>query len=268
MPCENGGFCWVAQRMMAVGLAMAVAWPTSVLAQTATKGAGLAGVVRDTADQPLPLVTVVADGKDLSDVTDKDGRFFIGGLPAGPNDFTLMRIGYRQMSFTATLTTDSTLMIAVRMRRVASLEAVSITAPRAVAALKRAGFYDRERAGLGRFITPQHVDSMAPLLDRAAQLLRDTPGVEVSCSTGGCTIHTRRAHDCLKLFVDGSEMPGVTELDEVVPITEVGAMELFANPNSVPTEFQGRLPPKRGLLTAKAGCGALVVWTRARLGKI
>jgi hypothetical protein len=44
MLSENSGFCWVAQRMMAVGLAMAVAWQTPVSAQTATKGAGLAAI--------------------------------------------------------------------------------------------------------------------------------------------------------------------------------------------------------------------------------
>jgi hypothetical protein len=245
-----------------------VAFAALASAQATAKGAGIAGVVRDTANQPLPLVTVIADGKDLSDVTDKDGRFFIGGLPPGLVDFTVMRIGYRQMTFTATLTTDSTLVIAIRMRRVETLAPVSITAPRAIAALRRSGFYERQHAGLGTFMTPQHLDSVAPLLIHASELFKEVNGLEFRCNLPAhCVVFTRRTHDCLKLFIDGNEVPGDNQIDDVIPVSEIGAVEVYPNPTTVPVEFQGRLPAKRGFMTPKAGCGAIAVWTRERLGK-
>jgi hypothetical protein len=255
-------------RLAALGACAVVSASTFAAAQSPAKGAGIAGVVRDTAGNPLPLVTVKADGKDLSDVTGSDGRFFIAGLPGGNNDFTVTRGGFRTMTFTATLTTDSTLVLALKLHRVNTLAAISITAPAAIAQLKRSGFYDRERAGLGSFLTPQHIDSVAVRHQMTSQLMQDMNGIEVACASAGrCTVQTRRAHGCLRLFVDGQQMPGDEQVDDVVPIGEVAAMEVYANPNTVPTEFQGKLPAKRSTLTAKAGCGAILVWTRARLDK-
>jgi len=255
------------QKARALALLTLVAFSSPSSAQTVKGGAGIAGVVRDTMDNPLPLVTVIAEGRDLSDVTDSLGQFFISGLPFGPTDFLVMRLGYTHMGFTATLTTDSTLVIAIRMRRVTNLAPVSITAPRAIAALTQAGFYQRQHTGLGSFVTPHRVDSLADRLSFASQLLRDVSGVDVVCGKGGCTVRSRRAHECLLLFVDGVRIPGVTQIDDVVPLGEVGAIEVFPNPTTVPMEFQGRLPPKRGQLTAKAGCGAIAVWTRTRLDR-
>jgi hypothetical protein len=237
-------------------------------AQSTPKGAAIAGVVRDTLGKPLPMVTVMADGKDFSDVTDKDGRFFISGLPNGNQDFTVMRVGFREIGFTAILTVDSTLMLQIKLKPVNTLAAISITAPYAVAQLKRAGFYDRERAGFGSFLTPHHIDSVAPRHQMASQLMKDMSGIEVVCASAGrCSVQTRRAHACLRLFIDGQQMPGDNQIDDVVPISEIAALEVYANPSTVPAEFQGKLPPKRGMLTAKSGCGAIVVWTRARLDK-
>jgi hypothetical protein len=232
-----------------------------------SKGAAIAGVIRDTAGRTLPLVTVLADGKDLSDVTKDDGRFFISGLPQGNVEFTVMRLGYHQVQFTATLTTDSTLVLAIKMRPIQTMAAISITAPAAIAQLKRSGFYDRERAGLGSFLTPHHIDSVADRHQVTSQLMRDMNGVEVVCvAAGRCSVQTKRAHGCLRIFVDGQQQIG-DQIDDIVPITMVAAMEVYPNPTTVPTEFQGKLPPKRSLLTAKSGCGAIVVWTRSRLDK-
>ena len=77
-----------------------------------------------------------------------------------------------------------------------------------------------------------------------------------------------RAHDCLHLFVDGvlHQAQGENQIDRVLTTSVVYAIEVYENPNMVPLQFQASLPPKRGLLTTKAGCGAIVVWTKSRAG--
>ena len=54
-------------------------------APRAAGGAGISGVVKDQADQPIrrALVTIAGDGLTRSLVTDDEGRFAFTNLPAG-----------------------------------------------------------------------------------------------------------------------------------------------------------------------------------------
>ena len=252
-------------------LALALLVSGSVLAQVPApnpgKRAALAGVIRDSMSRPLTMATVLVDGKDFSAVTDESGRFHLAGIPAGTNDFTVMRIGYRSVSFTTTLAPDSTLVIAITLRKIQTLEEVEVRAPGISPALERQGYYDRRRLGIGSFVTPERIDS----LDHVAtpsQLLRNVRGIEVQCggrSKLGCIVATRRAHGCLNLFIDG--VFHKDQIDDVLPTTAVYAIEVYENPSIVPLEFQASLPGKVSALTRKAGCGAIVVWTRSRAMK-
>jgi hypothetical protein len=42
-------------------------------------------------------------------------------------------------------------------------------------------------------------------------------------------------------------------------------MEVYERASLVPMEFQGTLPQKRGAVSLAAGCGAIAVWTKARV---
>ena len=238
-----------------------------VPAPTPGKRAALAGVIRDSMSRPLTMATVLVDGKDFSAVTDESGRFHLAGIPAGTNDFTVMRIGYRSVSFTTTLAPDSTLVIAIMLRRISTLEEVEVKAASISPRLERQGYYKRRTQGIGSFVTPDRVDSLSHVAT-PSQLLRDVRGIEVQCggrSKLGCIVATRRAHGCLNLFIDG--VFHKDQIDDVLPTTAVYAIEVYENPSIVPLEFQASLPGKVSALTRKAGCGAIVVWTRSRAMK-
>ena len=226
--------------------------------------AALAGVVRDATGRPIRMAAVLVEGTDRSAVTDDSGRFHVDRVPAGKNDFTVRRIGYTVVEFATTLAPDSTLVLGITMTPLTTLDAVRISAAREIQ-LERVGFSQRQHMGLGSFVTPARVDSL-PAAQQPSALLRGVRGVEVVCTSpaGPCKVGTRRPPNCLNIFVNGAQMDG--QLDDNVMVGEVYAMEVYENPTVVPTEFQGRLPTKTGRgVTAKAGCGAIAVWTNVRM---
>jgi hypothetical protein len=253
------------------------AWPfaivaTGALAQTpardtAVHHSAVAGVVRDTLERPLAFATILVDGRELSVVSDDSGRFHLAGIPSGLNSFTVMRIGYKAVSFDVTLAPESTLVLGIHLKSIQTLGPITVTGTAQIPRLARTGFYERQVLGFGSFISPQRIDSLN-FVDSPAQLLRGVRGIEVRCfSAKRCVVHTHSPPDCLWLFVDGAYMPASgsdqSQLDDVMGTGEVAAIEVYERPMFVPSEFQARLPVKRGRdLTAKAGCGALVIWTR------
>jgi hypothetical protein len=110
----------------------------------------------------------------------------------------------------------------------------------------------------------ERIDSLS-YLPSPAMMLRNVRGITVKCTAGGCTVHTNRPPDCLWLFVDG--VYSRDQIDDVLTVGGVYAIEVFERAGIVPMEFQAPLPSKsigRGPLSLGAGCGAVVVWTRAR----
>lgn len=232
--------------------------------QPAPRGSALAGTVRDSVGATVPAATIEVDGSGRTTVSDDSGRFHLAGLKPGRSGFVVRRVGFESVSFETTLAPDSTLVVDIRLRRIQQLGGVTVTAERSER-LARFGYFDRKRTGLGSFVTPERIDSM-PGLMYASQFLRGLRGLDLVCGVRGCVVHTRRPPDCLNLFVNG--VPVMGQLDETVSVGEVYAMEVYERPVLVPSEFQGRLPPKTIVgVTSKAGCGAIVVWTATHMGK-
>lgn len=229
----------------------------------------LAGTIRDTAGRPLPVVTVSADGQDRATVSDSAGSFHLDGIPAGTNSFTVTRIGYKAVTFDATLPPDSTVFIEIRMRSAQTLPTVEVSGERRSARLVRDGFYDRQQIGLGKYIAPEEVEKLSPLVSTPAQLLRNINGIRLDCSararsqTGGCIVFGWRQREkiteqtqrgCMALFIDGVYVRG--ELDENLSVGVVYAMEVYNRGAIVPAEFAH---------PSTARCGAILVWTRSRV---
>jgi carboxypeptidase family protein len=244
---------WVAGVM--AGLTVACARDASAQTPTAdsTRRSALAGVVRDSLGHPLPLVTVIANGRDLTAVTDDSGRFHLRGIPSGRREFTIMRLGFTQLNFEATLPPDSTVVIDVRLRRVQNLSPVQVTGEAASPRLARAGYFERQRLGLGKYVSPARIDSLNHVMT-PSQLLRDIPGVIVRCKAAGrCTVLLARG-GCLDLFVNGHYTRG--QIDDVMNTPEVYAIEVYTRRLEIPMEFHA---PLRG----SCGQAALAVWTRS-----
>ena len=227
---------------------------------------GLAGVVRDSLGRPIRLANVLVDRSKLSAVTDDSGHFDLRGLTPGANGFTITKIGYAPVSFETSLPPDSVVVLAIRMRAVQVMNTVNVTAERITAYLARTGFLERRRLGLGKFLSPAQVDSMAPTITTPAQFLRGVAGIDVRCELSSCVVRSRWQPGCLWLFIDG--VPHGAEQIDSLGLTPggVAAIEVYDRPSVVPIEFQGSLTQKQGRgMSTGGGCGAIAVWTKSRV---
>lgn len=235
-------------------------------ADVAGRHAGVAGVIHDTLGRPIRLATIFVDGSAVSAASDDSGRFVVRGLSAGRNGFTVTKIGYAPVSFETSLLSDSMIVLSIPMRSVQVMDPVKVSAARINAYLDRTGFQERKRVGLGTFLTPEKVDSLAPGVATPAQLLRGVRGIDVRCPKSTCVVVAHDAPGCLWLFLDGVAV-GTEQIDAVgLTPSVIAAIEVYERPSMVPTEFQGTMPMKqgRGLSTA-AGCGAVAIWTKSRV---
>lgn len=222
------------------------------------------GTARDEARRPLPDALVSLYGSNVYSTTDSAGHFEIAGLGRGTFAFRVRKLGYQPHEFSVTLHGDSVVLVAVELASVQVLNPVDVKAARVSERFERTGFPFREQLGIGRFVSPQRVESLRKHAWVASQLLREVPGLEVSCSTATvCSVRPRLPPYCLHLFVNGALRRGA--LDDWVTVSDVYAIEVYDRPSRVPAEFGGPLPPKSQRFTVRAGCGALAVWTRSRI---
>ena len=242
----------------AVVVAVSVLAPALCLAQarSSDRKAVLAGVVRDSAGQPLADVWVSMDGQPISAFSDTAGRFQLRG-PAGRGQFTFRRLGMSVVTLDTTLVADSTISIDVRMRPVQVLPDVNVAAESWSPRLARDGYYDRQKVGWGFFLKPEDIAKMN--VSYPSHLLRDVPFIRVVCTaetrkvTGACIVYGSNG-GCMTLFVDGVYTR--MHLDERVSPSMVYTVEVYRRSSLVPMEF---VRP-----AAENVCGAIAVWTQSR----
>ena len=146
--------------------------------------------------------------------------------------------------------------------------------------LESQGFYEREQSGFGHFITPAELERRLPMTGR--DLLRAAPGVSFEGGPFGAGVvwFRRRgtplsaerggeSQDTIKwpvgmcrphVYVDGVEFdPGPVRRDtgqggvvieDIVPLTDIAAVEVHTRATSVPLQYGGT-----------TDCGALLIWT-------
>ena len=92
---------------------------------------------------------------------------------------------------------------------------------------------------------------------KVSQMLRGIPGIRVRERPGSATVIVR---DCFggspSLWIDGVQVKGPLNVN-MVPGTDIEAIELYRGVGSVPPEFS----------TSDSVCGALVIWTRRGPGR-
>lgn len=140
------------------------------------------------------------------------------------------------------LVMDSLVVAAKRQRTIRHLAAV--------------GYYERQQAGFGHFITPEQIERKPPF--DATDLLKSIPGVRVLTGQAGATVvFTRVARlggsFCTPgIYLDGARVADNATLDQIVSIDDIQAVEIYTGSASLPLEFGG----------TQAGCGALLIWTK------
>lgn len=221
--------------------------------------ASLAGTVRDSAGRAIAGAIVEVRGADVTDssaVTDTEGRFAFGGLPAGTFPVVARAMGFAANEEAADLRPGESATLAMRLPVTAHpLAPVDIHA----AVAEATGFARRMRRGVGRFLTREEI--LRTGSQSVAQALMTVPTVRVqfvprtpaagSEATPTPMVVTGRGGCAMAFFVDGVPVaPG--DVDLTMPTSQIGGIEVYADQASAPAQatFGG------------AGCGVVMIWSR------
>jgi hypothetical protein len=189
-------------------------------------------------------------------LTNERGEFALVAQPSGTQTVAVRRLGYEPAEFPLELSPAQPREVTVELSEfVPVLETVVVQANRD-AALARVGFSDRQRAGLGRFLTLEEIERRRAL--RLVDLLANVAQLRaVNTSGGGRTLVGRMRggnYGCVQYFVDGMPWLGEDSPSDFMNPEEVGAIEVYSE-TTTPAEF------RRGM----ESCATVVIWTRLKL---
>jgi hypothetical protein len=250
-------------------------------AQAAARGRGsIRGTVTG-AGQPLAGVLVVRIGSADSTRSDSLGRYALTGLGAGRHIVQFRKRGFAPIEAEVTFPDDSTGVNADVPLEPAASDA------QFQQKLEQAGFVDRRRRARAgdhvTFVGPDEIAERAP--HRVSQLFDPVPDVTVRTERGIQVLYGGDGRCVMYVWIDGqlietafppagSSAPSsrraavatrYTGLDELLPLEQVGALEIYPRPAQVPQRFQRsnqQIASGRAFETRSAECGALIIWTR------
>jgi hypothetical protein len=219
------------------------------VAPTAVEVASLDGLVTDRqTGSPVPGVDVqllgVPGGRRI---TDDQGAFRYDSLPAGTHRLSVTGLGYHPVEDSVVLAAGAAYRLAVAMvPRALALEPIVVIAPRSTV-LDRVGFLERQRSGLGTFVTRDMIEARNPAL--VSDMLRTVPGIQIAPGRRGGRIPVMRGGCIPAVFVDGVSTVVSVGVDLSLSPHDIEAVEVYRGPE-VPPQY--RLNP----------CGAILFWTR------
>jgi len=223
--------------------------------------------------------------------SDAGGYWRLDAPAPGTYYLSARRIGYQPSTSAAvTVRQGDDLSFEFRLRPAATtLSAVEVSAQAMRRYLERAGFYERQRADFGHFISPEKIEARQAA--RITDLLTSVPGVTLVRMTTGTVgafyVELRGSNIgeggvCRpRVFVDGvlfakgdsrparpapanaverrveqeaQQLDQGMSLDDIGHPTTIAAIEVYRSATQVPVEFGGT---SVGTL-----CGAIVIWTR------
>jgi hypothetical protein len=234
-------------------LAASMALGAGVSDAQESRGRTLAGIVTDTARNPIAAVEIgLLDGRVIARTlrTRDDGRFELADLPPGKTSILVRRIGYQPRTYTVQIRAGATraFLPVVLEAMPTELEKVIVMARIAESRGRLREFYERKsRSGWGSFIDREQIERRNPV--RMSDMLRTMPGVRVFTTRNGRNLV--RLRGCAPtLWLDGMALRG-TEVDDVVFPRDVAGVEVYRGSAGTPVQFMDM-----------NGCGAIVVWTR------
>jgi hypothetical protein len=129
-----------------------------------------------------------------------------------------------------------------------------VTSERQIAALERAGFYERRRHGFGTFLDRADIERRRP--SRTVDLLTGIAGVRIQYNRDGSRSVMMRSLGfrgaCRpRILLDGIEVRWFN-LDHDLSPHDVEAVEIYRGSVQTPARFGG----------TNSSCGVLVFWTR------
>ncbi len=220
--------------------------------------ARLAGRVVDfTTGHPIPDADIIhlRDGRVV--VSDSLGRYDVDSLPSGLVRLVVRGKGFPPLMLTVALAEGEHMSREIELDSTAVGRKAAQELPRvAIEALRppTPRFVDFERrrvVGRGQYLTREDLEKTnAASLQDAMRGLR---GVHVTCGGGtSCAIRMARAPmRCAPDYIVDERLDNW--FGPSTPIRDIEGIEVYTGPADVPGEFSG----------ATAGCGVIVIWTRA-----
>lgn len=233
-------------------------------------------ITDDVDDAPISKAVVTALNDRKSFRADDDGLIVISVEHAGPNVFTVRRLGFKPITTTLDVQANDTLKVHVIMSAAPqSLDPVSVT-DRGIAPGYSA-FEERRLHNVGgHFITRAQIDSQKPF--ETLDLLRHVPGFRVvRPSTGDPIIESTRGKTSPgAMGMLGTDLQGSVPchprigVDGIVfgvdfPLTDIAPSEIYGIEIY---DGGGSMPPDYVTGIAVGGsCGLIMIWTRTGAGE-
>jgi hypothetical protein len=241
----------------------------------------ITGVVRDLSANPMPNIEVFAFPGDLQARTDASGRFAITGLAAGTYLVRARRVGLQPASVSATVPVNGNVDIELRFARfVPMLDTVVVKGAADCEKHSLNGFMCRRSSARGG-VFMDYNDIASKNVQHIGDLYRGIEGFRVDWSGTPRGIVPRpvpiTGWRCMKVLVNG----WTPMLFNVAPdsISDIMAIEVYADPDDVPEEFQVYTWPQQDFRTVRSRgrgrgaprinlsgrCSLTVYWTFAGL---
>lgn len=210
-------------------------------------------VVTASDGRPIASAQVSVGGGSTVHVNER-GEWTLLDAPLGTRTFEVRAVGYYPVHrWVDVIPNTAPVRVALSTMK-AVMDTVRITAAR-LADRHHSGFADRQRSGVGRFLTADDIARRAAMV--TTDLFRVMPGVRLDRSVHDSTsLLVRGGVDdwCTPaVFLDGFYIQGATadDIDTWVTPAQIAGMEIYTG-ISAPMQFQPRFN----------GCGSIVIWTK------
>lgn len=243
-------------RLRAVELFFAL----SICSASAAAAQSLTGrVVDGTSGRPLAAALVQLIGADstvIAAVTTDDAGAFL--LRDGDARGALLRVA--QLGYVDAIVPVSELAAAGATIRLevdpVEMEALTAEAARENPSLRAAGFYQRQRLGLGDFVTRAELETRFATARRTGDILRAYPRLKIEETRDGEEVVLVRSSTVLmgrpcaaNVYLQG------TSIGRSIPRLhpdDIEAIEVYAGSAQIPAQYGG----------SDSGCGVVLIWLR------
>jgi hypothetical protein len=227
--------------------------------------AAIYGTVRDSVSgNPVAGADVSLVGEGIGAVTTGNGHFELNGVRSGVHTIVVRRVGFQlgaaEFDITLTSSTRVDMGTIVLLPVAMELDPILVEAEAARQTLHMTGFFQRQRAETGTFITFEDIDVLSP--QRTSELLRRIPGFRVArdgsaASARGVPSISSGFSSCMvNYYIDGvhSDAPNV---DVLIP-TSIAGIEIYTGAATTPPTFR---------VAGNAKCGVVAIWTKSGGGR-
>jgi hypothetical protein len=244
---------------------LALLFPLPAATQS-TRGATIAGTVRDSAAQPIADADIIVQHGKHRTRSDSAGNYVLTGLSGGVHVVAARKVGYAPARWDVSVSKSGRMEVNFVLNRHVQLDTVNVVAVKDCPAHSFDGFMCRRASRRGLFLDYDDIDERGGYT--TADIFRGIPGFRVDVRPtryGPVSVATTTAYTgCISSLVDGRPVSS----ESLVPLKpyELSGIEVYLSPDSVPEPYRRFTWPKGA---AHRRCSMVIYWTLwAPLGRL